>query len=157
MMERQMTQANTTDAMGQKMPVGGGTVTGAPLWILRGEGFVLFGAAVAAYAYGGLGWALFAVLFLVPDIFMLGYLIDRARGAALYNLGHSTAVPAVVIGVGLLLSSDLTLGVGLIWLAHVGFDRAMGYGLKYGDSFTSTHLSRAAVRTTKAGVTPSVA
>jgi hypothetical protein len=117
-----------------------GAVTGAPLLILRAEGAVLLVAAMAGYAVSGFAWSLFAILFLLPDVFMLGYLIDRTRGAALYNLGHSTVLPALSIGLGLFTGNSLATAVGLIWLAHVGFDRAMGYGLKYPDSFASTHL-----------------
>jgi hypothetical protein len=32
--------------------------------------------------------------------------------------------------------------VALIWLAHIGFDRALGYGLKYKAGFGFTHLGR---------------
>jgi hypothetical protein len=29
-----------------------------------------------------------------------------------------------------------------IWLAHLGFDRLMAYGLKYDTAFKDTHLQR---------------
>ena len=117
-----------------------GTVTGAPRLILRLEGAVLLAGCVAAYAALGASWWLFAALFLLPDVFMLGYLIDARRGAAFYNLGHSTALPAITIAAGLLTGNGLATAMGLIWLAHVGFDRAAGYGLKYPDAFRHTHL-----------------
>ena len=65
----------------------------APKWILRAEGLALLGAAVAAYAQTGTGWVQFAILFLVPDVFMLGYLRDSRMGATIYNIGHSTILP----------------------------------------------------------------
>jgi hypothetical protein len=34
------------------------------------------------------------------------------------------------------------LSLGLIWCAHIGLDRAIGYGLKYGASFGHTRLGR---------------
>jgi hypothetical protein len=34
------------------------------------------------------------------------------------------------------------LSLATIWIAHIGFDRALGYGLKYGSGFTHTHLGR---------------
>ena len=117
-----------------------GTVTGAPGLILRLEGAVLLAGGLAAYAALGASWWLFAALFLLPDIFMLGYLIDTRRGAALYNLGHSTALPALTIAGGLLAGSTLAIAAGMVWLAHIGFDRAIGYGLKYPDAFRHTHL-----------------
>ena len=118
----------------------GGTVTGAPLLILRLEGAVLFAAAVAGYTLNGGSWVIFAALILVPDLFMLGYLIDKRRGAMLYNLGHTTALPALLIAGGLTMGSGFATAVGLIWLAHIGFDRAVGFGLKYADSFKHSHL-----------------
>jgi hypothetical protein len=33
-----------------------------------------------------------------------------------------------------------TLPIVAIWLAHIGFDRALSYGLKYADAFSHTHL-----------------
>jgi hypothetical protein len=32
------------------------------------------------------------------------------------------------------------LRLALVWFAHIGMDRALGYGLKYDDAFTHTHL-----------------
>ena len=116
----------------------GGVVTGAPLAILRLEGAVLMAAAIAAYAVHGGSWLLFALLFLVRHVHA-GISIDSRRGAAIYNLGHSTVLPALP-AVGLLIASPLVISVGLIWLAHVGFDRTLGYGLKYPEAFKSTHL-----------------
>lgn len=115
-------------------------VTGVPNLVLRVEGAMLFAASVTGYAQTGTGWGLFALLFLVPDVFMLGYLRGPRLGAAIYNVGHSTILPFIVIGLGLMVPGALLL-VGLIWMAHVGFDRAAGYGLKYANGFKQTHLS----------------
>lgn len=38
--------------------------------------------------------------------------------------------------------SQIARAVALIWLLHIGFDRAIGYGLKYPSSFKETHLGR---------------
>lgn len=121
-------------------PVTPGSVVGTPRLILRLEGAVLLAGCLAAYAALGASWWLFAALFLLPDVFMLGYLTGSRRGAALYNLGHSTALPALCIAAGLLSGSGTATAIGLVWLAHVGFDRAAGYGLKYPDGFRHTHL-----------------
>jgi hypothetical protein len=114
-----------------------------PKWILRAEGLALLGAAAAAYAQTGTGWVLFAILFLLPDVFMLGYLREPRLGAIIYNIGHTTILPFTLIGAALAGSIPTMLSVGLIWMAHIGFDRAMGYGLKYDDDFKHTHLSSA--------------
>lgn len=120
-------------------------VTGVPNLVLRAEGAALLAASAVAYGQTGADWGLFALLFLVPDVFMLGYLGGPRLGAAVYNLGHSTILPFIVIGLGLMLPGAL-LSVGLIWMAHVGFDRAVGYGLKYASGFKHTHLSAAVAR-----------
>ena len=118
-----------------------GTTTGWPKLILQAEGAALLGVATLTYAQTGAGWGMFALLFLVPDVAMLGYLRGPRLGAAVYNLGHSTLGPLAlcVLGWG---ASPMALALGLIWLAHVGFDRMLGYGLKYGNAFKHTHLSR---------------
>ena len=117
-----------------------GVVRNAPNYILRAEGLALLAAATAAYAQTGLGWGLFAILFLAPDVFMLGYLRGPRLGSWIYNLGHSTMVPFMLIAIGFAFDVPVSMAVGLIWMAHVGFDRAVGYGLKYSDDFKHTHL-----------------
>ncbi len=116
------------------------TVIGAPRAILRLEGLAMLAAAMAAYAQTGKGWWLFAALLLVPDLVMLGYLAGPRIGAALYNLGHSYALPAVLGAAAFWLASPLGAALAFIWLAHIGMDRAVGYGLKYPDAFHHTHL-----------------
>ncbi len=117
-----------------------GTVTGAPKALLRLEGLFVLIAACAAYARTGGDWWLFAILFLAPDLSMLGYLAGRRAGAALYNLAHWYLLPLAAIGWGVFGQTPLALEIGLIWMAHIGFDRFLGYGLKYADGFGATHL-----------------
>jgi hypothetical protein len=97
----------------------------------------------AAYAYGQMAfsWWMFAALFLVPDVFMLGYLRNTSWGAVLYNAGHTSVVPLVILVVAHGFGYSQLLALSLIWIAHIGFDRALGYGLKYASGFTHTHLS----------------
>jgi hypothetical protein len=112
-----------------------------PRLILQAEGAALFSAAAVAYAVQAANWWLFATLFLVPDVFMLGYLHNTRTGAAIYNLGHSTLIPLATFAAGWILSTEIVQAIGLVWLAHVGLDRMLGYGLKYPDAFKHTHLS----------------
>lgn len=70
------------------------TVSGAPRAILRLEGLAALAAATAASSQTGQGWWIFAILRLVPDIFMLGYLSGSRTGAAVYNLGNIYLLPA---------------------------------------------------------------
>jgi hypothetical protein len=119
-----------------------GAVSGAPLTLLRLEGAAALAGATMAYRALGGGWAVFALLFLLPDLSMLGYLAGRRVGAACYNTAHSYLGPALLAAFGATSNAHVPLCVACIWTAHVGFDRLLGYGLKYGTSFGDTHLGR---------------
>lgn len=108
--------------------------------ILRAEGAVAFLAAVAAYAEVDWGWGRFALLFLVPDLSMLGYLAGPRLGAIAYNAAHTYLVPGALAAYGLWAGSDAVFACALIWIAHIGFDRLLGYGLKLDGGFGFTHL-----------------
>jgi len=99
-------------------------------------------AALALYVHEGYSWLLFAVLVLVPDLSMLGFLAGPRVGAVTYNAAHTTVAPLLLGAVGVILPSETATAVALIWLLHIGFDRAVGYGLKYPSSFKDTHLNR---------------
>src|SRR5690606_20505917 len=116
-------------------------VRGGPRALLRLEGAALLLGALALYVHLGGGLGLFAALFLVPDLSMLGYLLGPRAGAGFYNAGHSTLGPALLAAGALSLGAPAwALLAGLIWAAHIGFDRMFGYGLKYGRGFAATHL-----------------
>jgi hypothetical protein len=106
------------------------------------EGLALFAAATAAFWTMGPSWWLYAVLFFVPDMGFAAYGAGPRLGAMVYNALHSTIGPAVLTGIGLWLDSSLFLGMAAIWAAHIGFDRMLGYGLKYASGFSDTHLGR---------------
>ncbi|MDQ1688852.1 MAG: hypothetical protein QOK42_1827 [Frankiaceae bacterium] len=112
-----------------------------PLRILRSEGLVLFAAALAAFftALDEPVWLIPLFLF-GPDLLMVGYARSSRAGAALYNLAHSYPAPALLGACALGASSHLWQAVALIWFAHIGMDRALGYGLKYEAGFQHTHL-----------------
>jgi hypothetical protein len=111
--------------------------------LLRLEGFAVAAVTAALYARTGASWWLFAALWLAPDLSMLGYLLSPCAGARIYNAYHNYLPPAVLaLGALLLNMHNLLLPVALIWANHIGIDRALGYGLKYGDGFGVTHLGR---------------
>jgi hypothetical protein len=109
--------------------------------ILRAEGLVALGVAVVGYRFAGGGWPMFAWLFLLPDVTMVGYLANPRVGAWLYNAGHTYVAPALLALAGVLIANPSVYSLALIWVAHIGFDRVMGYGLKYPVGFRITHLS----------------
>jgi hypothetical protein len=118
-------------------------VSGMPLRILRSEGVVLLAAALAAY-FAGLNepWWLVPALLFAPDVFMVGYARSSTAGAVLYNVAHSYPAPALLGLLASVADQPLWQGVALVWFAHIGMDRALGYGLKYETDFKDTHLGR---------------
>lgn len=108
---------------------------------LRAEGLVAFLLSTTLFFLLGGGAWWFVALFFVVDITMLGYIANPRVGAWVYNIGHSYALPLMFILLGVLLVIDVMVLVGLLWCAHIGFDRALGYGLKK-ISFRTTHLGR---------------
>jgi hypothetical protein len=121
---------------------GHGAVTGGVRSLLRVEGLALFCCAAAFYALSGASWWLFAVLFLAPDLSFLAYLAGPRAGAVAYNALHATVGPLLLALAGIVLPWPMAQPLALIWLAHIGFDRALGYGLKYTSGFGFTHLGR---------------
>lgn len=117
-----------------------GVVIGGPRALLRLEALCVLVAATVAYGQQEGSWWLYGALFLTPDLAMLGYLAGRKVGAFFYNVGHWYALPLACIAWGGLAQTPSILSVGLIWAAHIGFDRFLGYGLKYADGFGVTHL-----------------
>jgi hypothetical protein len=114
----------------------------APKPLLHAEGLAVLIGAILVYRHLHASWALFALLFLAPDLFMLGYVFGAKTGAVLYNLGHTYLAPILVLALAWLIPCPWLLPAAVIWAAHIGFDRLLGYGLKYGDGFKSTHLAR---------------
>ncbi len=113
-----------------------------PRVLQRVEGGVLLALSPLLYGKSGGEWWLFALLLLAPDLSALGYLAGPSMGAASYNLFHNYLLPGALVFIGVLTTSLLPLWLALIWFAHIGMDRLVGYGLKYPGSFSETHLGR---------------
>lgn len=114
----------------------------SPGALLRVEGFALLVASIALYWQVGGTWWMFLLLLLVPDVSLFGYLAGNSVGAAIYNVVHLALWPTVLALVGLLAGSPLTMQIALVWLAHIGMDRMVGYGLKYPTEQKESHLQR---------------
>jgi hypothetical protein len=111
-----------------------------PRWLLHLEGACILAFTVALYRAGHFRWWTFAALLLAPDLAMLGYLANVKIGAALYNLVHTEAGPILLLLVCVAVPLPVLQPYALIWLAHLGMDRMLGYGLKYPTRFKDTHL-----------------
>lgn len=110
--------------------------------LLRLENAALAALAIGTYWHGGASWWLFAALILAPDIAFVGYLGGPKTGARLYNAAHSWIGPVLAGAAGWLWQEPLAVSVALVWAAHIGIDRALGYGLKHETGFSDTHLGR---------------
>ncbi len=113
-----------------------------PTLYLRLEGAALLTVCLLGYARftNDASWLVFAATFLLPDVAMLGYLVNPSVGALAYNLAHSEVFPAGMLAAAIVGAQPVLLSVALVWLAHIGFDRMLGYGLKHADAFGRTHL-----------------
>ncbi len=119
-----------------------GAVTGGVRILLRVEGLALLAGMTALYAVWDGSWWVYAALFFVPDLSFAAYLLGPRAGAIVYNAAHSYVLPVLLNVIGFGVESPLLLSIAMIWLAHIGFDRALGYGLKYASGFGDTHLGR---------------
>jgi hypothetical protein len=119
-----------------------GSASGGVKALLRLEGLALFAGTTLLYFLWGGPWWLYVVLFLSPDLSFAGYLAGPKIGAWAYNTMHSTVIPLAMLTIGFGFAPPLVLSLALIWLAHIGFDRVLGYGLKYSAGFGFTHLGR---------------
>lgn len=108
----------------------------------RIEGAVIVLAGLAIYVAGDPTLPIWAavVIFFAPDLTFAGYLAGPRIGAFLYNLAHVYAFGAAFMAVGTLTGNATIAAIGMLWLMHSGFDRALGYGLKSAEGFTVTHL-----------------
>jgi hypothetical protein len=111
-------------------------------WILRIESAAIGIVSVAGYLIIGGPPLLLIPALLAPDLSALGYLAGPRAGAVTYNLVHNWALPAALALLAILGHVLWPMAVAAILAAHVGFDRALGYGLKLPTSFQDTHLGR---------------
>ncbi len=107
---------------------------------LKLEEAALFVLSIIAFSQLPFAWWWYPALFLLPDVSMLGYLVNPRVGAMMYNIVHHKAIALFVCGCGFALSHQGVLLAGIILFGHSAFDRILGYGLKYSTSFQETHL-----------------
>jgi Domain of unknown function (DUF4260) len=140
-----MTATNTTfasaTAAATRSPEAGMTQSAVRAW-LRLEGLAAFGAGLALFGANDGNWLFLVPLLLLPDLSMIGYLAGPRIGAFAYNTVHNWAPGMALLGIGTWFASPTILLVAAVLIAHVGMDRAAGFGLKLPGSFGDTHLGR---------------
>ena len=113
-----------------------------PRVLLRLEGLAVLAFALVAYQHHGDGWLMFVVLFLAPDLSFAGYAAGPRIGSIGYNSIHTYIGPLALGGYGVAADGFFAVSLAIIWAAHIGADRSLGFGLKYPGSFGDTHLAR---------------
>ncbi|AUH64166.1 DUF4260 domain-containing protein [Paracoccus zhejiangensis] len=102
----------------------------------------LAGLGIALAVQPGWPWWLWPLILLAPDLAITGYLAGPRLGAALYNAAHLYGLALMLAVLGVVSGLPILIAIGGLWLAHIGFDRALGYGLKSPEGFRITHLGR---------------
>src|SRR5699024_3351406 len=110
--------------------------------LLHIEGLVVLALSTYFYFYLQFSWIVFIILLLAPDLSAIGYLKNNKVGSILYNLFHTYSIPAAIMISGLFIHNRIAIMISLIWAAHIGMDRMIGYGLKYPSRFHDTHFDR---------------
>lgn len=108
--------------------------------IIRLEEMGMLLASIFALVYLKVEWWYYLILFLGPDISMVGYLINNRIGAVLYNIFHHKGIALTILVTGFIYNNWIMQVVGLILFGHSSMDRMAGYGLKYNEGFKFTHL-----------------
>jgi hypothetical protein len=107
---------------------------------LKLEELAQFILSIFAFSQLSFAWWWYLALILLPDVSMVGYLINTKVGAVLYNFAHHKAIAIIFYVIGVYLANQNLQLTGIIMFGHSSMDRIMGYGLKYSDSFQNTHL-----------------
>jgi len=108
--------------------------------LLKLEELFLFGLSLFLFSGLDYAWWLYALLFLTPDLSMIGYLWNPRFGSWTYNLVHHKGLAIALYVLGYILSIPWLMFAGTLLLGHSSLDRVFGYGLKYPDAFKNTHL-----------------
>lgn len=110
--------------------------------LLRLEGAAIAVASIILYFHQDFSWIALVALWLAPDLGAIGYLANTRVGSVTYDLTHFEGWPLTLGVIGVIADADVCIQLALIWLSHIGIDRALGYGLKYPTAFRDTHLQR---------------
>jgi len=110
--------------------------------LVKLEELSLLGLTLFLFSGLDYGWGWYALLFLTPDLSMVGYLANPRLGSWTYNLVHHKGLAVALYVLGYLLSIPWLMFAGTLLLGHSSFDRVFGYGLKHEDAFQNTHLGR---------------
>ena len=112
-------------------------------WWYRAEGAAVFVAALVLYFRANGAWGMLLVLALAPDLSALGFLAGPRVGSLTYNVTHTYVGPVALGAISVVSGWSLGVQIALIWLAHIGIDRALGYTLRKPDQAMARRRSPA--------------
>ncbi|NCU04533.1 MAG: DUF4260 domain-containing protein [Chitinophagaceae bacterium] len=107
--------------------------------ILKLEELAMLVACIVLLAAIGVEWWMYIILFLGPDVSMLGYVAGNKVGAWCYNVFHHKGIAIALAAAGYTMDNWLLIA-GIVLFGHASMDRVAGYGLKYENGFKFTHL-----------------
>lgn len=110
--------------------------------LLKLEDFAEFVLAIFVFSNLDFAWWWFPALILLPDLSMIGYVINNRVGAVSYNFVHHKGLGIIVGMLGFIYGQEVFVLAGVILFGHSAMDRMFGYGLKYSDDFKNTHLGK---------------
>lgn len=108
--------------------------------ILKLEELAMLAGCVVLLASLQVSWWMYIVLFLGPDVSMLGYVAGNKVGAWCYNVAHHKGIAVALGAAGFMMDNNWMLIAGIVLFGHASMDRVAGYGLKYENGFKFTHL-----------------
>lgn len=118
------------------------TVSGGVNYLLRLEGFTMFVFTLMSYEFLQFDWGTFVLLFFIPDLALFAYIAGPRAGAVCYNATHTYILPLILFATGFFRNNVDVESWAIVWMAHIGFDRSLGFGLKYSRGFRYTHLRK---------------
>ncbi|MBX9782267.1 MAG: DUF4260 domain-containing protein [Chitinophagaceae bacterium] len=115
--------------------------------VLKLEELAMWIGCIILLYFFQVNWWWYLLMFLGPDVSMLGYLAGNKIGAWSYNLFHHKGLALLICVIAYLLKlvfplfdSDWVFVLGIVLFGHSSMDRFFGYGLKYENGFKFTHL-----------------
>ncbi|RDC56435.1 DUF4260 family protein [Pedobacter chinensis] len=108
--------------------------------LLKLEEIAMFLFCIFLFSKLNFAWWWFPALLLLPDIGMIGYVVNQKVGAFTYNFTHHRLIATIIAFYAITYGYDGWKLIAIILFAHISFDRMLGYGLKYNDHFQNTHL-----------------
>ena len=113
-----------------------------PRSILIVEELLMLILSIFAFSQLSYAWWIFPLTLLIPDIGMIGYLINNKYGAGLYNVFHHKGIALILFAFGYYYHVELVQLSGVILFGHASMDRIFGFGLKLEEGFKYTHLGK---------------